>query len=554
VPIVIRLYDERISPSTLSGEAPGLAAGPASDSAEVWSVAVDDRSRGDREESEATGTTANTDDSRGNEDERELAKPPPQLAIIDTFEAFTPKIIDVEQKRTEVLVRPTEPLKLVEPERPTVDVATRAEPPKVEFFQAEAKATTVGFAVDCSSSMQGEKFRAVCNELASSILRLKADQKFFVVFFNDQCFPMTGAASAPELVAATRHHKEAILRFLSSATAQGGTNPEPAIRFLASLKPDVIYLLTDGEFAPLSNASYGLLSASKVAVHSIGFEAGGRVATLEEIAQRTSGTYRSVNLASASRTALYLAPPQAVEAALAHADPDVRCEAIQAAVFRSLPFMDQVIPLLADQAVQSTAHDALCSIAETSDFGPCDPNDVPDAVRRWSQWWKLRAAKNPRKRILDALRSSNRDDVWVAASVARITRLDEPDALIAALRTASPPVWQEIHGALLRCCPDAGDLGPSNADATREQVAAAADRWASWRAVEREKQEKAVFEARCKRASSLLRLARYFIDTKPDVAVFERRCKEIIRDFGDTPAAEEARRLLDSVNGSDSGN
>ena len=471
---------------------------------------------------------------------------PTRLAIVDTFQPFAPKIVDAQPESVELSALPDpEPPKMLAEEQPTIEVSKPAEPQKVEFFQAEAKATSVGFAVDCSSSMTGEKFQAVCNELASSILQLKPDQRFFVAFFNDQFFPMTGSAASPTLVNATRDNKEAILKFLASASASGGTEPEPAIRFLATLKPDIVYLLTDGAFAPLSAGTYELLTDAKIAVHAIGFETDGRIATLEEIAQRTNGTYRSAAIGSTTSSVLYLAPPQAVQAALSRADPKIRREAAQVAAWRDLPCLNKAIALLADVEVRDSLHEALRDLADSSDFGPSGADDVADSIRRWTNWWTLRKAVNAKKRILASLQSSDRDEVWVAASLARSTGLKEPDALITALRNAPSPIWQELHSALLRCCPEAGDLGPHHPAAPPAELEEAADRWAKWRTAEREQEARAVFETRCKRSAELLRLAKYFIDTKP--GVFQRRCTAIIRDYSDTPAAAEARALLESL-------
>jgi hypothetical protein len=472
---------------------------------------------------------------------------PRRLAIVDDFQPFIPKIVDSTPPSVELGGSPTpEPPKLVEDESPKVEIMKPAEPQTVKFFETEARAESVGFAVDCSSSMAGPKFEAVCNELASSILKLKPEQKFFVVFFSDSCFPMTGGSSVPSLVAAHRDNKEAILRFLASASAAGGTEPEPAIRLLASLKPDVIYLLTDGGFSPLSDGTYGLLAAGKVTVHSIGFETSVRVPTLEEIARRTGGSYRSADQASAAPAALYRASSQDVRAALAASDPAVRCQAVRVAAWRDLPWFKDVIPLLASDDIRKAVHESLCELADSSDFGPAGTDDVAGAIKRWTQWWTIKNSNNGlKKRIADGLSSTDGDELWVAAALARTTGFDDPDILIAAMKTAGSPIWQELHAALRRCCPQVEDFGPGSPAASPQEVAEAADRWSAWRSAEKEKERRLLFEKRCKRAKELLRLAGYFEERNP--AIYERRCQEIVRDFGDTPSGEEAKRLLETL-------
>jgi hypothetical protein len=492
-----------------------------------------------------TTASANERQPQGNEDggQEQEARQLAALAIVDSFQPFTPKIVDAAPASVELTVPSPPPPRVVEDTPPVIEVTKPPEPKKVEFFKTEARATSVGFVVDCSSSMSGEKFQAVCNELAASILRLKADQKFFVVFFNNEFFPMSGRNAAPTLVPANRVNKEAILRFLGSASANGGTFPEPAICFLAALRPEVIYLLTDGEFTPLTDRAYRLLADSKATVHTIGFESGGRVATLEEIARRTTGTYRSATINSAQSSSLYCAPPPMVRAALSAADATTRGCAAQVALWRELPCFPEVVGLLADADVRDVVHEALRELADPTDLGPADAADVAGATSRWKSWVRIRNASDRNKQILAGLRSPDRNEQRVAASLAASIGLNEPDALIDALRTAPAPIWQDLHRALVRCCPAAGDLGPASPSATAAEVEEAAARWAEWRVADREKEARVAFEKRCKRAKELLRLARAFELTKPDV--FERRLDEIIQDFGDTPAAEEAKQLLE---------
>lgn len=469
-------------------------------------------------------------------------EPPSPRGIITEFEAFVPRIIEDPPPPTPKMVEPPEP------EPPKLVETTPAPPPpppepkKVEFFETKTQAVSVGFVVDCSSSMAGEKFQAVCNQLARSILNLDRKQKFFVVFFNDRFFPMSGGSAKPRLVPADQANKRAILDFLRIAQADGGTDPEPALQFMATLSPDVIYLLTDGEFNPLSATTYAQLTKSRITVHTIGFEIGGRSPNLEEIARRTSGTYRAASKAVAVQ-GLFLAEPGAVRAALRSTDRSVRREAAMVAMLRQLPFVDDIIALLsdADPTISAAIHEELVHAASGSDFGPADAADVPAAVRRWKLWWSLRSA--PQARIVSALTDPEPDTRWVAASRARTAQIQAYDELIDLLRTSASPIWEEAHAALVGIS-GGRDFGPT-AGASRADVAAAAEGWAVWRKEVKEEIDRVKRIKSCKYAAEKLRLAKVFIESKPDI--FERRCKEIIAQFPDTPAADEARELLNSL-------
>ncbi len=86
-------------------------------------------------------------------------------------------------------------------------------------------------------------FFFVREELKRSINQLRRSQKFHVIFFNE------GTPLEPpprNLVSAIGGRKEAFFTFLERVNPSGGTNPEPAIRRALSLKPDLVYLLSDG--------------------------------------------------------------------------------------------------------------------------------------------------------------------------------------------------------------------------------------------------------------------------------------------------------------------
>jgi hypothetical protein len=289
----------------------------------------------------------------------------------------------------------------------------------------------------------------------------------------------------------------------------------------------------------VSATTYAQLAKSRIAVHTIGFELGGHSPNLDEIARRTSGTYRSASKATAAQ-GLFLAEPSAVRAALRSPDKSVRRDAAMVAMLRQLPFVDDVIALLsdADPKISSGIHQELVNAASGSDFGPAEAADVPAAVRRWNLWWSLRSA--PEAWIISSLNAPEPDTRWVAASRARIAHVEAYDELIDVLKTSASPIWEEAHAALVGIS-GGRDFGPT-AGASPADVAAAADGWAAWRKEVREEAARAELAKRSKLAAEHLRLAKLFLDSKPDVV--ERRCREIIAQFSDTPAADEAKELL----------
>jgi len=109
------------------------------------------------------------------------------------------------------------------------------------------EAKRIVYVVDRSGSML-HTFFFVQDELKRSINGLRRSQKFHVIFFNEGP-PLEPAPRG--LVSAIGARKEAFFEFLAQVSPSGGTNPEPAIRRALSLKPDLVYLLSDGiDFDP----------------------------------------------------------------------------------------------------------------------------------------------------------------------------------------------------------------------------------------------------------------------------------------------------------------
>jgi len=109
------------------------------------------------------------------------------------------------------------------------------------------EARRIIYIVDRSGSML-DTFFFVKQELRRSIGGLRRSQKFHVIFFNE------GAPLEPpprDLVSAIGGRKDAFFTFLDRVSASGSTHPEPAIRRALSLKPDLVYFLSDGaDFDP----------------------------------------------------------------------------------------------------------------------------------------------------------------------------------------------------------------------------------------------------------------------------------------------------------------
>jgi hypothetical protein len=163
-------------------------------------------------------------------------------------------------------------------------------------------ARTIAYVCDASGSMLG-KFDLLKIELSRSIDALRPIQAFNVIFFQE------GAAatfSRDGLVMARPEAKLKAHAFLADVSLSADSDPIPALRAAFQGKPELIYLLTDGEFPNNEKvlAEIGRLNQSKeTRVNTIAFGDEGEedapyVETLRRIASENGGRFRFVVAAS----------------------------------------------------------------------------------------------------------------------------------------------------------------------------------------------------------------------------------------------------------------
>ena len=106
------------------------------------------------------------------------------------------------------------------------------------------------FVIDSSSSMGGERWQSLKEELIRCIQSLSPDQRFFVIGFDSESRPMFG--QAPPRGSFLRPSKISIKKlqnWLNGIRLGSQTLPASSLSMAISLKPDAIMLLSDGEIA-----------------------------------------------------------------------------------------------------------------------------------------------------------------------------------------------------------------------------------------------------------------------------------------------------------------
>lgn len=162
------------------------------------------------------------------------------------------------------------------------------------FFGSQGTGKSVVFVVDMSGSMEGARFGRAQQELVKSIHQLHVTQKFYVIFFNKHAVPLFFPKPPGELVTATPSMKRSATRWIVERRPAQGTEPEAALTLALSLKPEVIYFLTDGEFPERCRQVVKERNTFGAIVHTIALQSREGIPLLEAIAADNNGSFKLV--------------------------------------------------------------------------------------------------------------------------------------------------------------------------------------------------------------------------------------------------------------------
>lgn len=193
------------------------------------------------------------------------------------------------------------------------------------FMGVPADARDIVYILDFSGSMavaDDGRLAELKRELAASLHSLRPDCRFSIILFGlsegagsvavmrsggDQVWtnaipmPPEGRwlTATPANIASAIHWVQA-----RGADPQSGSGMWDSLRLAFDLKPQAIFLLTDGETAGSDgNATFEEIAAGNAAravrIHTVAFASDGDVPTLQRIARENGGTYRRVPLPGA---------------------------------------------------------------------------------------------------------------------------------------------------------------------------------------------------------------------------------------------------------------
>lgn len=174
-----------------------------------------------------------------------------------------------------------------------------------QFCGVEGGGNHFVYLVDSSGSM-GDAFESARQELLRSIDALGPKQRFYVIFFDSESDYMRLAspnADETRSAYATPQNKQALNSWAMSIQMDRGRAPYDAIPFALKLRPDVIFLLSDGEFP--QRIEELLKETNRIdnlfgddgpisIVHTIGYHSREGETRMKRIAKQNGGQYRHV--------------------------------------------------------------------------------------------------------------------------------------------------------------------------------------------------------------------------------------------------------------------
>jgi hypothetical protein len=162
---------------------------------------------------------------------------------------------------------------------------------RASFFGMQARGQFFVYVVDCSESMiDDDRLPRATIELRRSVFALKEPQRFEVIFYNSESIPMPGG---PRPRTADQTAKNLLLSWLRLIEPLGGTDPRPALKDALMLRPDAVFLLSDGAFPGETVGEVAKLNTRHVPIHCVDVTGGLAGDQLKRIAADSGGQYSS---------------------------------------------------------------------------------------------------------------------------------------------------------------------------------------------------------------------------------------------------------------------
>jgi hypothetical protein len=182
---------------------------------------------------------------------------------------------------------------------PAGGAAADAHRTRTAIFGVPGEGTKFVYVFDRSASTGGPPHNTLAvakAQLLASIDGLGPMHQFQIVFYNQTPTVFAPSQRSWGLCVATPRNKQLARKFIGSITPDGSTNHAEALRLALRLRPDVIFLLTDGDPPQLGVEELETIrrAAAGVSINAIEFGAGPPTVAdnfLTQLARQNAGLY-----------------------------------------------------------------------------------------------------------------------------------------------------------------------------------------------------------------------------------------------------------------------
>ena len=175
---------------------------------------------------------------------------------------------------------------------------------KAKFFGTEVQARRILYMLDNSGGMRkGGKFEALVSELQTSISRLHPKQQFYVIFYSDTVYPLFYPYSVYEFAWSTPMSQNRLSAWLNSVELCTGNAIDEALMAAEQIRPDAIFLLTDGNLFTTDEKEALLLNPAgrRYPIYTFGLgvsENSRTAARLRAVAEANGGIFRAIKISN----------------------------------------------------------------------------------------------------------------------------------------------------------------------------------------------------------------------------------------------------------------
>lgn len=171
-----------------------------------------------------------------------------------------------------------------------------------KFFGTEVKAKRILYMLDNSGGMRKKgKFEALVAELKRSVSGLDPKQEFYVVFYSDTVYPLFFPQGVRKFVRPNERNLKLLDRWLDTVELCGGNAIDEALAAAEVIRPETVFLLTDGDLFTTDKKRALLLNPAgrSYSIHTFGLGVGENTKTadgLRQVAEANSGTFRPIKV------------------------------------------------------------------------------------------------------------------------------------------------------------------------------------------------------------------------------------------------------------------